>query len=209
MLPYSTMARRRSEARCQNARTLVMRSPSSKRNRSTPLNDTAPSDPGPPEVVGRPAVAAAAGEGGGLSVPRTTVSAGRVEGRSVRRRWTAAPPTSRRDDGPEHRSVLGEPSRQQLAQLGRALQRRAERSEIALVDDQRHALEAAAVVVGAEANLVGALGLAVRELQQLDGGPVVRRLDLRFLFDDTVASWREKVFIVRSDAISGGLQSNE
>jgi len=65
------------------------------------------------------------------------------------------------------------------------------------------------VVVGAEANLVGALGLAVRELQQLDGGPVVRRLDLRFLFDDTVASWREKVFIVRSDAISGGLQSNE
>src|SRR5690348_1404543 len=54
---------------------------------------------------------------------------------------------------------------QQLAQLGRPFQRLAERDEIALVHDQGHALEAAGVVVHAEADLVRALGLAVGELQ--------------------------------------------
>src|SRR5215468_9241260 len=76
---------------------------------------------------------------------------------------------------------------EQLAQLRRASERLAKRSEIALVDDQRHALEAAGVIVGAKADLVRALRFAVRELQQLDGRPVVGRLDLRFLFDDTAA----------------------
>src|SRR5262249_42321156 len=81
----------------------------------------------------------------------------------------------------------GKQVREQLAQLRRASERLAKRSEIALVDDQRHALEAAGVIVGAEADLVRALRLALRELQQLDGRPVIGRLDLRFLFDDTAA----------------------
>src|SRR5215471_9515143 len=81
----------------------------------------------------------------------------------------------------------GEQVREQLAELWRASERLAERSEIALIDDQRHALKAAAVIVGAEADLVRALCLALRELQELDGRPVIGRLDLRFLFDDTAA----------------------
>jgi hypothetical protein len=184
---------RRSEARCQNARTLVMRSPSSKRNRSTPLNDTAPPTRGP-RSRRTPAVAAAAGEGGRPQRSAYDGERGRVEGRSVRRRWTAAPTTSRRRRWSRTPFSSWRAIAPAACALGRALQRARERSEIALVDDQRHALEAAAVVVGAEANLVGEpWPCRPVKLQQLDGGPVVRRLDLRFLFDDTVASWSEKV----------------
>src|SRR5215472_11630 len=92
-----------------------------------------------------------------------------------------------RGDRPSARARWSrEQLRQELAQLGRALQRLAQRSEVALVDDQGHALETAGVVVCAEADLVRTLCLAFREFQQLDGGSMIGRLDLCFFFDDTV-----------------------
>jgi hypothetical protein len=76
---------------------------------------------------------------------------------------------------------------QQLAELGRALQGLPQRSEIQFIDDQRHALKTPRMVVDAEADLVRALRLAFRELQQLDRRDVVLRLDLDFLLDDPAA----------------------
>ena len=62
------------------------------------------------------------------------------------------------------------------------------------MQDQGIALKPSFMIVVTKPNFVGALGFAVRELQELNGWSVVLALDLCFLFNNPAAPMQRKRF---------------
>src|SRR5271165_3594917 len=91
--------------------------------------------------------------------------------------------SSRDSPGPR---LLQEAS-QQTAEFRRAKQGLSQLGQILLIHDEGRALKAAAVVVVAEADLVGPLRLALQKAQELNRGDMVGRRDLHLFFDDSAS----------------------